>query len=77
MRNIWLTAVREFKATAMTKAFVFGVVLLPVIFYGLLGGAFALGVFDEKEEPLVGTVAIVDATDDDRVAVAIERRFQP
>ncbi len=77
MRNVILTAVREFKATAMTKAFIVGVVVLPAVVYAVLGVAFASGLFDEKPEPLVGTIAVIDTTPDQSLAPAIARRFNP
>lgn len=75
MHNVWLVALREFKATAMTKAFVFGVIVLPVAFYVILGVAFAAGLFDQKSEPIVGTIVIVDATEDEKVVASLEGRF--
>jgi len=77
MPNVLLTAWQEFKATAMTKAFVFGVIILPIAFYAILGGAFAAGLFEKREDPLVGAIAIVDTTSDDRIYQAIVRRFSP
>lgn len=61
MRNVMLTAVREYKATAMTKAFIFGVVIFPVLIIGLIWGASISGIFRGEAPRLEGTIAIADA----------------
>jgi ABC-type Na+ efflux pump permease subunit len=58
MRKVLSVAVREFRATVLTKGFVFGVVLAPVI-----GGAALLIVAwaaKQQMAPVSGTLAVVD-----------------
>jgi len=64
MRKILATAIREFKATALTKGFIFGTFLLPVIIWAVLGAAFALGLFNPDRDAIKGTIAVVDSTPD-------------
>lgn len=77
MRKILATAVREYKATALTKAFIFATFVLPVIIWGVLGGIAALGLFDAKPAPIVGTIGVIDETDGDVVLSRLEERFDP
>lgn len=62
MTKIFLTAIREFKATAMTKAFFFGTILLPVIIGGVLYAAGSAGLLTQKAKPIEGAIALVDPT---------------
>ncbi|MCI0629336.1 MAG: ABC transporter permease [Phycisphaerales bacterium] len=73
MHKTLVVAWREFKATAMTKAFIFGAVMVPVLMIGLA----ALGpvLFNPTPPPLTGTVAIVDPGGKLTEAAKIE--FQP
>jgi len=77
MRKILSTAVREFKATALTKAFIFATFVLPVIIWAVLGGIAALGLFDAKPAPIVGTIGVIDRTDGDVILSRLEERFAP
>ena len=43
MRRITATAVREFKATAMTKAFIIGTFIIPLVIWVVLIGAGTMG----------------------------------
>lgn len=62
IQKVLLTAVREFKATALTKAFIFGAVIMPAIIGGGLWAAGAAGLFTQEAKPTEGTVAVVDPT---------------
>lgn len=77
MTRVFLTAAREFKATALTKAFIFGAVILPALFMLVLGGAGALGLFSQQAEPTEGVIAVVDPTEDGAVAQRIAERLDP
>ena len=59
-RKVWSVAVREFRATVLTKGFVLGVVLAPVL------GAAAMGIAAwaamQQMAPVTGTLAIIDPT---------------
>ena len=64
---------REFKSTALTKAFILAVVLVPVMMITMA----VLGpyLFNPKPPPLKGTIAMVDA--DGRLAQAAALEFAP
>src|SRR5262245_9710569 len=66
-------ALREFKATAMTKAFFLAAVIVPILMIGLsiLGPI----LFNPQPPPLKGTVAIIDP--DGGLARAAEIEFAP
>ncbi len=59
MRKILLVAKRDYIATVRTRAFIFGLVMAPLLFGG---GAIALSLFKEKPDLLERRVAIVDAS---------------
>lgn len=63
---------REFRFTALTKSFVFGVLVMPVVMIGLF--ALVPLMLDRETPPLEGTVAIVDP--DGRVAAEFEAEFR-
>jgi len=77
MRKIMSTATREYKATALTKGFIFATFVLPVLMWGVLGGLFALGLFEAKPSPIVGTIAVIDRTEDDAILGRLQERFEP
>ena len=66
-------AVREFKATAMTKAFFIAAVVVPVLMIGL--AAIGPMLFNPQPPPLKGTIAIIDP--DGGLARAAEIEFAP
>jgi len=77
MNKVILTAVREFKATALTRAFFFGAVVLPLVIWGVLGAAGAIGLFNQKAEPTVGVIALVDPTPGGRLTDLVATRLDP
>jgi ABC-2 type transport system permease protein len=56
--RVWAVAWREFRYTALTKSFVFGVLIAPILMIGLFAVVPLL--LDRETPPLEGTVAIVD-----------------
>ncbi len=73
MHKTLIVAWREFKSTAMTKAFMFAAIIVPLLMIGLA----VLGplLFNPKPPPLSGTIAIIDA--DGHFARAAEVEFSP
>lgn len=71
--RILTVALREFKATAFTKAFFFGVVVVPMLITLLVPVAMYL--INIKPPPVVGTVAVVDRSG--KVATLLESRLTP
>ena len=61
MRKTLTVAWREFRHTAMTKAFVFGAIIMPILMMGLF--IVVIPLLESTEEPLQGTVIVV-APDD-------------
>jgi len=77
IRKILSTAFREYKATALTKGFIFATFVLPLLMWAVLGVMFALGLFDAKPSPIVGTIGVIDRTDGDVILERLEARFDP
>ena len=75
MNKIFLTAIREFKATAFTKAFIFGAIVLPMVIWGVLGAAGAAGLFSQQPEPTKGAIALVDPTPDGQLTELVSTRL--
>ena len=71
--RIYTVALREFKATAFTKAFFFGVVVVPMLITLLIPVAMYL--INVKPPPVVGEVAVIDATG--KVAPLLAERLTP
>ena len=63
---------REFRHTALTKSFVFGVLVMPIVMIGLF--ALVPLLLDRETPPLEGTIAIVDA--DGKVAAELDAEFR-
>ncbi|TVQ29998.1 MAG: ABC transporter permease [Phycisphaeraceae bacterium] len=61
MLNVPLIAAREFKATAMTKAFIFGVLVFPAVIIGVIYVITAFQLFKQDGPTLRGNIAIADA----------------
>jgi ABC-2 type transport system permease protein len=58
--KIALIAWREFRYTALTKGFIFGAVVLPVLMFGVIAVVPAL--LSKETPPLVGSITVVDPT---------------
>ena len=78
MRNPLLkivdVAAREYRATAMTKAFIFGTLVVPALLWAVI--ALVVPLFDSPDKHLEGSVVIIDRTGEGApVALALERHF--
>ena len=71
MSKVFAVAWREFKATALTRAFILAALVVPLlaITMGMLGPV----LFSERPAPLSGTLAVIDPTGD--VAEAARHEF--
>lgn len=69
-----IVAMREFRSTALTKAFVFGAVVFPLVIWGAMLGVSAI---DFKKPPLKGTVVVVDQTKDGKLGKALAQFYDP
>jgi ABC-2 type transport system permease protein len=59
-RRVTAVALREFRHTVLTKGFIFGALVMPVIMFAAFA---AIGLLlDSKLPPTVGTVAVLDAS---------------
>lgn len=76
MIKVLSIAIREFLATAATKAFIFGTLALPAI-GGLLLLLAALGLFESTPPKAQGTILVLDRTDSGFVASGLERAYSP
>lgn len=77
MRKLFHCAWREYKSTALTKAFFFGVVVFPIIIVGIIALAGSSSVLFQQKQALEGSIAIVDRTPDQVVVDRIRQRFNP
>lgn len=77
MRKVLATAAREFKSTAFTKAFIFGVVVFPLVILGVIVIVSSLDLFTSDKAAIEGELAIVDQTEGEVVLQALQQRFSP
>jgi len=61
MRKTLTVAWREFRHTAMTKAFFFGAIIMPILMMGLF--IFAIPLLESEDTPLQGTVIVIAPED--------------
>lgn len=71
MSKVLAVAWREFKATALTRAFILAAIVVPLLAVGM--GVLGPALFSERPAPLSGTLAIIDPTGD--VAEAARHEF--
>ena len=74
MSKVLSIAIREFLATAATKAFIFGMLALPAI-GGILLLIGSLGLFDTPEANAEGTILVLDKTSNAFVATGLEAQY--
>jgi ABC-2 type transport system permease protein len=72
--KVLIVAWRDFKTTAMTKAFIFAIVGVPVLIVAI-GAIAGLIMATHQPPPLIGSVAIVDPAGD--LAAALVKAFDP
>ena len=73
MRKTWVIAAREFNATVRTKAFVVGIVLMPI----LMCGSVVVSIITEKlEDRSSQKIAIVDRTQGGKIAPIIQKAIE-
>ena len=61
MRKVLTVAWREFRHTAMTKAFVFGAIVMPILMMGMF--IFIIPLLDSEDTPLLGTGIVIAPED--------------
>jgi len=74
MNKIFMIAVREFLATAATKAFIFGILAIPAML-GIVILLGSLGLFNSENPKAEGTILILDRTDSAFVAQGLEEHY--
>ena len=77
MSKILAAAIREFKSTALTKAFFFGVVLFPLIILGGIMAISATGLLTSDKSEITGEIVVLDTTDSGAVFDALAFSFRP
>ena len=77
MRKVLATAAREFKSTALTKAFIFGVIVFPLVILGVIAVVSSLDLFASDKSAIEGELAVVDQTRGEVVYRALEQQFNP
>ena len=77
MRKIFHISVREYMATAVTGAFLFGVVIFPVVIAGIIALAGGAGILTAQKKPLEGVVVVADMTPDHAIIERVRDRFDP
>ena len=78
LNKILAAAVREYRVTALTWAFLLAAVVFPIFLWTaiILFTTFGSAVIGERE-PISGTVAVYDTTEGDAAAVGIGNAFDP
>lgn len=74
MQRTITAAIREFRATALTKAFIFGAIVFPLLIWGVL---IAVTAIEFKKPPMEGVLVVADRTAGGRVGEALSRYFDP
>lgn len=77
MRKILYISLREYMATAVTGAFLFGVVIFPVVIAGIIALAGGAGILTAQKKPLEGVVVVADVTPNHVVIDNVRNRFDP
>lgn len=72
-----LTLAREYKATALTRAFLFGVVIFPALILAVITLIAGAGLLTSAKPPLEGKIAVRDTSEGARVLERMRARFEP
>jgi len=75
MRKVMAAAIREYKTTALTKAFLLGAVIFPMVIWAAIIGITASGILESEKDPLKGTVGVIDATSGAIITDNLRERF--
>jgi ABC-2 type transport system permease protein len=75
--KIIAAAVREYRVTALTWAFLLGAVVFPAVIWIVMIAVTATGVLATEREPISGTVAVYDRTDGESAVAALREAFDP
>lgn len=71
-KKIFTVATREFRSTALTRAFLFGAVIFPLLIWGVMIG---VSMLNFKKPPLEGTIAIADETSGQVILPSVQAWF--
>ncbi|TVQ74864.1 MAG: ABC transporter permease [Phycisphaeraceae bacterium] len=77
MRKIFAAAVREYRTTALTPAFLIGAVILPVAIWGIIAAVAGLGLLTGEKAVMEGRIAILDESEDQLFFKALTAHFDP
>ncbi len=72
LKKVGTVASREFRSTALTRAFLFGAVVFPMVIWAIMIAVSAIK-FDKP--PLKGTLVVADSSEGGTVAAALEKAF--
>jgi ABC-2 type transport system permease protein len=75
--KILTAAVREYRSTALTRAFLFAVIVFPLLILAVVFMIGKSGLLESEEPPLEGVVLVQDTTRDDVVVRGLEMRLSP
>lgn len=78
LSKVFASAAREYKATALTWAFFLGAIVFPAVVWGAIiaFSAFA-GVIAGQRDPIEGTIAVLDTTENDAALAGVRLVFDP
>ncbi len=77
LNKIIAAAVREYRVTALTWAFLLGAVVFPAVIWGVILALTATGALVTEREPIAGTIAVYDQTEGDAATQALRDMFDP
>ena len=77
MNKTLLCALREFRSTVLTCAFIVATFVIPVVIWGAIIGVSQSGILDSEKDPLSGTMVIVDTTDGQAIAQQVASSLDP